>query len=150
RLRIARHLLDMGLAAPAREIIGPAVRREVAGALLIDAEAVLALGEPGAAREILTGLAGDAAALLRARALAREGAFDTALDTLIEAGLDPEADALAWPSGDWNRAADDEDAVRRTMARYMAARSDTATAPAAADPDMLTEPEAFVAPLPGL
>ena len=150
RLGIAQHLLAMGLAAPARGIVRSAARRQNDGARLIDAEAALARGETAAAAEVLTGMDGDTATLLRARALAREGAFDTARDTLVEAGLDPEADAMAWPSGDWSRAADDEDAARRAMARYMAARSDPASAPTPApDPATVTGPEAFVEPLPG-
>ncbi len=155
RRAIARRLLDLDLASPAREIIAPALVRDDADARLLDAEAALALGQTVAAQEVLAGLEGDSAAMLRARAFARDAEFDAAQAALIEAGLEAEAEALAWSSGDWVRAAaaaaEGEDEARLAMARYMEARADPALAPPPApDPAALTGAEAFVDPLPSL
>jgi hypothetical protein len=111
------------------------------------------MGETETARAVLAGLQGPEAAALRARGFARDGDFDAAVGTLVEAGLDPEAGAYAWPSGDWTRAraAAGDDAGRLALARYMEARADPAGAPAP-DPATVapTGPEALAEPLPPL
>ena len=153
RRGIARHLIDLGLAGQAREMLAPAVARREAAARLLDAEAALELGEAALAREILGEIEGAEAAELRARAFARDGAFDVAVETLVAAGLEPEADGMAWASGDWARAAAaaEDDAARQAMARYMAARADPAAAvPPAGDPEAPSGAEAFAEPLPGM
>ena len=127
---IAGRLLDLGLAQGARDVVAPASGRGEAPARLIEAEAVLAQGETGAARELLAGLDGPEAASLRARSFARDGDFDSAVATLSEAGLEEEAAAYAWPSGEWSlaSAAAGDDAERLALASYMQAREDPAAA----------------------
>ncbi len=154
RRAIARHLLHLGLAADARALVSPAVLRGEAQDRLVEAEAALALGDGAGARAALETLEGEVAAALRARAFVREGAFDAAVSELAGAGLESEADALAWPSGDWQRAADasvETDPARAAMARFMEVRADPSRAPAPApDPATLTPAAAFVEPVPRL
>ncbi len=135
RRGIALNLLDLGLAQAARDLVSPALGRGDTAARLIDAEAAVALGTTDEARAVLAGLEGPDAATLRARAFSRDGAFDVAVATLIEAGIDPEAGGYDLPSGDWLRTRADagDDTARAALADYVEAR----TRPAAAAPQVL-------------
>ena len=60
-----------------------------------------------------------------ARSYMGEGRYPEAVAALKAAGLDAEAAAYAWPSGDWARV-DAADPERAAMAGYMAGRPDGA------------------------
>jgi hypothetical protein len=145
RRETAVSLLALGLAAPARDILAPAVARGDAQARLIAAEAAVRQGATDEARAVLADLAGPDAAALRARAFSRDGAFDLAVATLIEAGIDPEAGGYDLPSGDWLRARAEagDEAARLALADYAQARAQSAAAVAPAseaDPAAEAEP----------
>jgi hypothetical protein len=145
---IAAHLLDLGLPQAAEAIVVPAAGRDPAARLLL-ARAYLGRSSTEKAMRALTGLEGAEAAQLRSRARLLDGDFGAAQEELDAAGLDAEAAALAWPSGDWSRAESTGDTAQATMARYMAAREGEAEPPdASRNPSELSESEAFVEPLP--
>ena len=146
RRRVASHLVALGLPAPALAVLAPALVLDDPAARLIAAEAELGLGDAAAARAALTGLEGIRAAVLTARSYMIEGRYPDAVAALKAAGLDTEAAAYAWPSGDWTKV-DTADPERAAMAGYMAAQTGAPPAPAA---EPATPAAAFRAPLPSL
>jgi hypothetical protein len=146
RIAIARKLLALGLAAPARDLLAPPVDREVTPARLLAAAAEVSLDRPDAALALLQGLDGAEAADLRARALARRGDFAAASDTLVGDGRPGDALPYAWVAGQWTRAAETDDAVRAAMAGYMRDR-ETVGPPVPAEAAPSPE-DAFRAPAP--
>ena len=146
RRRVARHLVALGLPAPALAVLAPALVLDDPAARLIAAEAELGLGDAAAARAALTGLEGIRAAVLTARSYMIEGRYPDAVAALKAAGLDTEAVAYAWPSGDWTKV-DTADPERAAMAGYMAAQTGAPPVPAA---EPTTPAAAFRAPLPSL
>lgn len=147
RRQVASHLVALGLPAPALAVLAPAVVLDDPAARLIAAEAEIGLGNAEAARGTLAGLDGSRAAVLTARSYMLEGRYPEAVAALKAAGLDTEAAAYAWPSGDWARV-DAADPERSAMAGYMAARSGEAPAPPADAAG--TSAAAFQAPIPSL
>ena len=125
RRRVAAHLVALGLPKPALAVLAPALVLDDPAARLIAAEAEIGLGNAEAARTTLAGVGGDAAAVLMARSYRIDGHYGEAVAALKAAGLDAEAAAYAWPSGDWARvdAADPEQAA---LAGYMAGRPEGA------------------------
>ena len=146
RRRVASHLVALGLPAPALAVLAPALVLDDPAARLIAAEAELGLGDAAAARAALTGLEGTRAAVLTARSYMIEGRYPDAVAALKAAGLDTEAVAYAWPSGDWTKV-DTADPERAAMAGYMAAQTGAPPVPAA---EPTTPAAAFRAPLPSL
>ncbi len=140
RRRVAAHLVALGLPAPALAVLAPAVVLDDPAARLIAAEAEIGLGDTAGARATLAGLDGAQAAVLTARAFMLEGRYPEAVAALKAAGLDTEAAAYAWPSGDW-AAVGDADAGRAAMAGYMQGQGGA---------DAATPEGAFQAPLPAL
>ncbi len=147
RRLVAAHLVALGLPGPALAALAPALVLDDPAARLIAAEAELGLGDPAAAHAALAGLAGAQAAVLTARAYMAEGRYSDAVAALKAAGLDAEAAAYAWPSGDWARV-DAADPARAAMAGYMATRAGAAAA--APPPAPETPAAAFRAPVPAL
>ena len=156
RRRVATHLIALGLPAPALAILAPALVLDDPAARLIAAEAEIGLGDAAAARAALAGLEGSPAAVLTARSYMIEGRYGDAVAALKAAGLDTEAAAYAWPSGDW-ASVDGADPERAAMAGYMAGQpgagqpgaGQPGAAPAsAAEP--ATPEAAFQAPVPSL
>lgn len=143
RRQVARHLVALGLPGPALAALAPALVLDDPAARLIAAEAELGLGRTAAARATLAGIGGPAAAGLVARSYMAEDRYPEAMAALFAAGLDTEAAAHAWPSGDWARV-DAADPARAAMASYMAGRDGDAP------PDPATPDGAFRAPLPAL
>jgi hypothetical protein len=123
-------------------MIAPTLAGGTPTARLVAAEARIRKGEGGAARMALGPLADPAAAAVRARAFALDGAFADARTALVRGGIAPGAD-YAWPSGAWSAVAGDPG--RETMAAWMAGAD-----AAPADPAALTSGEAFRQPLPAL
>lgn len=152
RRSIAGHLLDLGLANAALDVLRPATARGEMQARLLAAEAHLRLGAGDAARDLLDGLPGTEAAGLRARAYALAGEYALAVATLEDAGLKADARRYVWPSGEWKAAREAAGSPERAaMATYMAARTGQAPAPAPSEnPDELAPTEAFQEPLPPL
>lgn len=151
REKIARNLLDLGLAQAAERVAIPAAGRRPESKLVL-AQAYLTQGETEKTRKVLEGMTGPEAADLRARSYFLDGDFAAAQAELDAAGLADEADAIAWPSGDWPRAqAAAISPAEASMARYMATQAGLADLPAPSqDPAGLSSEEAFVEPLPPL
>jgi hypothetical protein len=151
REKMARNLLDLGLARAAERLVIPAAGRRSTGKLLL-AKAFLTQGDTEKTRRVLTDLPGSEAADLRARSHFLDGDFAAAQAALDAAGLAEQADAMAWPSGDWSRARETAATpAEASMAQYMAARTGLAEAPEPAqDPAALDPEQAFVEPLPPL
>lgn len=150
RRTIAGHLLELGLANAALEMLSPATLRGDVQAGRLAARAHLRLGDGASALAAIEGQSGTEIAELRAQAFAIEGRFGEAAEALSAVGL--EAEPYAWASGDWTRARDAaETAERVAMASYMAARDGEADAAVPAeDPAALPPDEAFQQPLPPL
>jgi hypothetical protein len=94
-------VLALGLAVPARRIL--AGHGDLAGAddRLLYARAALVEGRPEIAIGYLAGLKDEAAAQVRAEALARAGDFDGAVQVLRGIGDAPNASLAAWRGGLW-------------------------------------------------
>lgn len=147
RAAIARRLLAIGLPGAARNLVAPSLTAGPgplgeAETRLIAAEAELRLGHPERAHALAANLPGAEAAALLARAEAGAGAWSEAVETLAEAGLEPETAPYAFPAGDWTRVRGSADPAERAMAAYMG-RSER---PAGATP----AETAFAAQAPGL
>lgn len=71
RLEIATKLLDLGLASPAIDVLGPMIARDSEPARVAAARAHLMLGDTAAAERLLDGIAGTVAASLRTHAAER-------------------------------------------------------------------------------
>ncbi|MEM8569625.1 MAG: hypothetical protein AAGG56_01840 [Pseudomonadota bacterium] len=151
REQIARHLLDLGLARAAEQIVMPAAGRRAEGKLLL-AQAYLTQGDTETARKVINGMPGPEAADLRARSYFLDSNFSAAQDELDTAGSTVEADAMAWPSGDWERAQRTaNNPAQASMAEFMVQQLNGANSiDASPNPEELAPEEAFVEPLPQL
>lgn len=105
RLQVAQRLSDLGFTEEVRKLVGqdPAAATEQ-GALLL-ARAALDLSDPDATLRLMAGLEGDAAAALRAEALAAQGDFSAAAQDFAAAGAPDRAADAAWSAGDLTGAA---------------------------------------------
>lgn len=153
RTRIAEHLVEIGLPAPASALLAdfePNARTR-----LVAAMAELRLNRPEAARTLLADRRDPAAADLRARTFAQELAFGEALAALPDSS-DLAAD-YAWAAGDWDTTlttnAADPVAPHAVMAEYMRSRGtaeDERRLEVILGSSELKPEAAFLAPLPPL
>lgn len=100
RLTIAAKLLDLGLATPAIEVLGPMLARGSGPARITAARAHIALGDGAAAEDLLDGLDGAEAEALRAKAAIYAGAASM---TATEAGAPEGAQSHAAAADDGKR-----------------------------------------------
>ncbi len=153
RVAIARGLLDLSLPDAALKVLQPALDRGMPEARIAASDAHIKLGQPDLAQADLAGLDGPQVAELRAKSMAKKGDYATAAQELDKAGLDKEATAYAWPSGNWPKAeATTEDPNQKAMATYMANRGGAAVVPPPppGDPNKPNPAQAFNEPLPTL
>jgi hypothetical protein len=126
--RLAARLVGAGFPGAALALLGDLPPGEEAGQLVL-AEAALRAGLPEQALSALSGIRTEAAAILRAEALARAGRHDDAGREFETAGLIEAAAAQALLAGDLAGAAATADTARAEALRFLASGTVSPDAP---------------------